>query len=66
MGKYSAQELQEELKKNKEVVNEESLASVIPPAPLESRRLKTKERKVNSTTAHLITSMEELLLLNPP
>ena len=49
VGKYSAQELQEELTKNKEGVNEESPASVIPPAPLESRMLKIKKQKLNST-----------------
>ena len=43
VGKYNAQELQEELTKNKEAVDEESPASVILPAPPESRRLKTKE-----------------------
>ena len=66
VGKYSAQELQEELTKNKEAVNEESPASVIPPALPESRMLKTKEQKLNSTAAHLTTSMEELLLLDSP
>ena len=66
VGKYSAQELQEELTKNKEAVNEESHASVIPPAPPESRVLKTKEQKLNSIAAHLTASMEELLLLDPP
>ena len=70
VGKHSAQKLKEELTKNKEVVNEESTASVtppasvIPPAPPESRMLKTKE--LNSTVAHLTTSTEELLLLYPP
>ena len=43
VGKYNAPELQEELTKNKEAINEESPASVIPPAPPESRMLKTKE-----------------------
>ena len=49
VGKHSAQKIQEELTKNKEVVNEESTtsvtppASVIPPAPPESRMLNTKE-----------------------
>ena len=70
VGKHSAQKLQEKLTKNKEAVNEVSTASVtpptsvIPPAPPDSRMLNTKE--LNSTTAHLTTSMEELLLLDPP
>ena len=66
VGKYSVQELKEELKENKEAVNEESHASVIPPAPPESRMLKTKEQKLISTVAYLTASMEELLLLDPP
>ena len=67
VGKHSAQKLQEELTKNKEAVNEESTASVIPPAPPESRMLNTKEeQKLNSTAAHLTASMDELLLLDPP
>ena len=66
VGKYSAQELQEILTKNKKEVNEESPELVIPPAPPESRILKTKEQKLNSTEAHLTASMEELLLLDPP
>ena len=71
VGKHSAHKLQEELTKNQEAVNEGSTASVIfpasvmPPAPLESRMLNTKEQKLNSTTAHLTASMEELLLLEP-
>ena len=65
VGKYSAQKLQEELTKNKEAVNEESPASVIPSAPPKSRMLKTEEQKLNSTAAHLTASMEELLLLDP-
>ena len=66
VGKHSAQKLQEELTKNKEAVNEESPASVIPSAPPESRMLKTEEQKMNSTATHLTASMEELLLLDPP
>ena len=66
VGKYSAQELQEELTKNKEAVNEESHASVIPPTPPESRMLETNGQKLNSTTAYLTASMEEFLLLEPP
>ena len=66
MGKYSAQELHEELKENKEAVNEKSHSSVIPPAPPERRMLKTKEQKLISTAAYLTASMEELLLLDPP
>ena len=71
VGKHSAHKLQEELLKNQEAVNEGSTASVtlpafvIPPAPSESRMLNTKEQKLNSTAAHLTTSMEELLLLDP-
>ena len=65
VGKYSAQELQEELTKNKEAVNEESHASVIPPAPPESRMLEANEQKLNSTAAYLTPSMEEFLLLDP-
>ena len=72
VGKHSAHKLQEELIKNQEVVNEGSTASitlpasVMPPAPPESRMFNTKEQKLNSTAAHLIASMEELLLLDPP
>ena len=66
VGKYSTQELQEELTKIKEAVIEESSASAIPPTLPESRMLKTKEQRLNSTTAHLTASMEELLLLDPP
>ena len=72
VGKHSAQKLQEELTKNKEAVNEESTASVtspasvISPTPPESRMLNTKEQKLNLTAAHLTTSMEELILLDPP
>ena len=71
VGKHSAQNLQEELTKNKEAVNEESTASitphvsVIPPAPPESRRLNTKEQKLNSTATNHTVSKEELLLLDP-
>ena len=43
VGKHSAQKLQEELTKNKEAINEESTASVIPLAPPESRMLNTNE-----------------------
>ena len=72
VGKHSAQKLQEELTKNIEVVNEESTASVtppasvIPPAPPESRMLNTKEQKLNSTVANHTASKEEPLLLDPP
>ena len=66
VGKHSAQELQEELIKNKEAVHEESPASVIPLAPPKSRMLKTKEQKMNSTAAHLTTSMEKLLPMDHP
>ena len=66
VGKHSAEELQEELTKNKEAVNEESLASVISPAPPESKMLKTKEKELNSIAAFLTASQEELLLLDPP
>ena len=49
VGKHNAHKLQEELTKNQEAVNEGStasitlLASVMPPAPPESRMLNTKE-----------------------
>ena len=60
-GKHSAHKLQEELMKNNEVFDGESIASVTPPTPLippttlECRVLKTKEQ-----------NMEGLLLLDPP
>ena len=66
VGKRSAHKLQEELSKNQEAVNEGSTASVtlpasvILPAPPESRMLNTKEQKLNSNAAHLTASMEEL------
>ena len=72
VGKHSAQKLQEELTKNKEAVNEESTASVtlpasvIPPAPPESRMLNTMEQKLNSTEVNQTASKKELLLLDPP
>ena len=58
VGKHSVHKMQEELKKNQEAVNEGSTvsvtlpASVIPPAPPESRMLNTKEQKLNSTAAN--------------
>ena len=72
VGTHSSHKLHDELSKNQEAVNEGStasvtlLASVIPPAPPESRMLNTKQQKLNSTVAHLTASMEELLLLEPP
>ena len=72
VGKHSVHKLQEELTKNQEAVNEGSTvsitlpASVIPPAPRESRMLNTKEQKLNSTAANHTASKEELLLLDPP
>ena len=71
-GKHSAHKLQEELMKNNEVFDGESIASVtppaplIPPAPLKGRVLKTKEHKLKSVAAHLTTDMKGLLLLDPP
>ena len=70
-GKYSVHELQEELIENQEVVDEGSTASVtLPPSvmlttPPESIMLNNQEQKLNSTTAHLTASIEELLLLDP-
>ena len=58
--------------KNSEVVDEELNASVTPPAPLippappDGKMLKTKGQKLKSNVVHLTTSMEELLLLDPP
>ena len=72
VGKHSAHKLQGELTKNHEAVNEGLTssvtlpASVMLPAPPESIILNTKEQKLNSTAAHLIAGMEELLLLDPP
>ena len=72
VGKHSTQELYGELMKNNEAVNEELTtlvtppAIVIPPPPPESTMLNTKEQKLDSTAAHLTTSMEEVLLLDPP
>ena len=72
MGKYSTRELQEELMKDNEAVNEKLTTPVTPPAtviphpPLESRMLNTKKQKLDSTAAHLTARMEELLLLDPP
>ena len=70
--KNCAQELQEELMKNNEAVNEDLTTPVIPPAtvipqpPPEIRMLDTKEQKLDLTAAHRAASMEELLLLDPP
>ena len=72
VGKHSAHKLQGELTKNHEAVSEGLTASVtlpasvMPPAPPESIMLNTKEQKLNSTAAHLIAGMEEVLLLDPP
>ena len=72
VGKHSAHKLQGELTKNHEAVNEGSIASVtlptsvMAPAPPESIILNNQEQKLNSTTAHLTTSMDEVLLLDPP
>ena len=72
VGKNSTQKLQEEVTKNQEVVNEGLTtsitlpASVIPPAPPESRMLNTKEQKLNLTAENDTASKEELLILDPP
>ena len=72
VGKHSAQQLHEESMMNSESVNEESTASVTPPAslispaPPEGRVLKTKGQKLNAKASHLTASMEVLLLLDPP
>ena len=71
-GKNSAHKLQEELMKNSEAVDEELTTSVtpptplIPPAPPESRVLKTEGQKLNSAAAHLTADIEGLILLDPP
>ena len=72
-GKLSVHKLQEESIENKRAVDEGSTASVtlhasvMPPAPPKSIMLNNQEQqKLNSTTAHLTASMEELLLLDPP
>ena len=71
-GKHSVHELQEELIKNQEAVDEGSTASitlpasVMPPAPPESIMLNNQEQKLNLIVVHLTASMEELLLLDPP
>ena len=68
----SAEEHKQELMKISEAVDEELTASVtppallIPPAPPEGRVLKIEKKKLNSTTSHLTTDMEGLLLLDPP
>ena len=72
VGKHSVHKLQQELTKNHKAVNEGSTvsvtlpASVIPPAPPESKMLNTKEQKLNSTAENHTTSKEEPLLLDPP
>ena len=69
-GKHGAQKLQEELTENQEAEGSTASvtlpASVIPPAPPESKMLNTKEQKLNSTTANYTASKEKLLLLDPP
>ena len=71
-GKHSAHKLQEELMKNSEAIDEELTASItplaplIPPTPPDGKMLKTKGQKLKSNAAHIIASMEELLLLDPP
>ena len=71
-GKHSVHELQEELIENKQEVDEGSTTSVnlpasaMPPGPPESIMFSNQEQKLNSTTAHLTASIEELLLLDPP
>ena len=70
--KHSVHELREELIENQKAIAEGSTASVtlptsvMPRAPPESIKLNNQEQKLNSTTAHLTASMEELLLLDPP
>ena len=70
-GKHNAH-MQEELMKNSEVFDEESNASVTPPAPLtpptplEGRVLTTKGQKLNSAAGHLTAEIEGLILLDPP
>ena len=72
VGKHSANKLQEEWLKNNEAINEEPTAlvtppaSLIPPAPIESRMPNTKEFSMKVTAAHLTASVKELLLLDPP
>ena len=68
VGRHDANEQQEELMENNEVVNEES---TIPPATvspllLETRLPKTKELSMKAPAAHTTACLEELLLLNPP
>ena len=71
-GKPSAHKLQEELMKESETFDEESSASVtppaslIPPAPLKDKMLNTKELSMKATAAHLTAGIKELLLLDPP
>ena len=72
-GKASIHKLQEELIENQEAVDEGSTASVSLPAsvmlsaPPKSIMLNNPEQqKLNSTAAHVTTSMEELLLFDPP
>ena len=71
-GKHSVHKLQEELIENQEAIDEGSTASftlpasVMPPAPPKSIMLNNQEQRLNSTAAHLTSSMEELLLLDPP
>ena len=70
-GKHIVHKLQEKLMKNNEESNEESSASVTPPAPLiplappEGILLKTKGQKLKSIASHLTAYMEGLLLLDP-
>ena len=70
-GKPSAHKLQEELMKKSEIVDEESSASVtppaslIPPAPSKDKKLNTKELSMKATAAHSTAGVKELLLLDP-
>ena len=71
-GKLSIHKLREESIENQGAVDQGPTASVtlpasvMPPAPPESIMPNNQEQKLDSTVVHLIASMEELLLLDPP
>ena len=61
---HSDHKLQEEFMKSSEVVNQEVITLVTPPAPPDDRVLKAKAQKL--TTYAFIADMEGLLFIEPP
>ena len=71
-GKPNAHKLQEELKKESEVIGGEWTASVTPAEPMicpaspSEKKLNTKKPSMEASAAHITAGVKELLLLDPP